>query len=320
MNILKNSAKIIGFMVMLAVVGCKSEKKQELPVEEPVVEEPKVTLSSDVHVETEHMEFKAPDSIPSGWVTFTYENLSFEPHFFILEKLPEGKRIDDYKNEVIPVFQNGMDLLSAGKTNEGFESFGALPEWFGQVVICGGSGLISPKVTSVTTLKLEPGYYLMECYVKMSNGQFHSDMGMLKSLVVSETASEKQEPSATRVVTVSKAEGMSLNIPMTKGAQTIEVLYGDQEPHANFVGHDVHLVALEEGANLEDLEHWMDWTQPKGMMSPGPAGSTFMGGVQEMQAGNKGYFDVDLKPGKYAFISEVPEPSKKNLMLVFKVE
>ena len=38
-----------------------------------------------------------------------------------------------------------------------------------------------------------------------------------------------------------------------------------------------------------------------------------------MQAGSTGYFYADLTPGKYAFISEVPNSKSKGLFKVFDV-
>ena len=68
-----------------------------------------------------------------------------------------------------------------------------------------------------------------------------------------------------------------------------------------------------------ELEAWMDWSDPKGLITPVPNGVTFLGGVNDMEAGNTGYFTVDLKPGKYAFISEVPKPKSKGLFKVFDI-
>jgi hypothetical protein len=38
-----------------------------------------------------------------------------------------------------------------------------------------------------------------------------------------------------------------------------------------------------------------------------------------MPAGSKGYFEVDLVPGSYAFISEVPNAKSKNMFQSFEV-
>ena len=97
-----------------------------------------------VSVVTKSMEFYAPDTIPSGWTTFIYENRSTEPHFILLDKYPEGVTIENTIEEVAPAFEEGMSLIMEGKMEESMEAFGKLPEWFSQVVFSGGTGLISP--------------------------------------------------------------------------------------------------------------------------------------------------------------------------------
>ena len=93
----------------------------------------------------------------------------------------------------------------------------------------------------------------------------------------------------------------------------------DQIAHEHFLGHDVNLVKLADNANLEELESWMNWSDPKGLISPSPEGVTFLGGANDMPAGSMGYFEVDLVPGNYALISEVPNSMSKNMLKTFVV-
>jgi len=44
-----------------------------------------------------------------------------------------------------------------------------------------------------------------------------------------------------------------------------------------------------------------------------------MGGVQTMTAGSSAYFHVTLEPGRYAWVSEIPDPHKHQMMKVFNV-
>jgi hypothetical protein len=296
--------------------NCKNEKKTE-SIEETVkvFEEP----SNVIDIVTRSMEFQSVDTIPSGWNTFKYQNLSNETHFFLLDKYPVGKTVENTLTDVAPVFVEGMDLINEGKSEEGFAAFSKLPEWFFGVIYSGGSGLIAPKHTAMTTVKLDPGYYIMECYVKMPNGKFHTSMGMAKPLIVTEEDSSNSPPEATVNITLSGEEGISYDKSITKGKQIFSVFVKDQKPHENFIWHDVNLVELTESANEEALEKWMDWSHPKGLITPVPNGVTFLGGVNDMPAGNTGYFYADLKPGKYAFISEVPNAKAKNMFKVFEV-
>ncbi|MEJ2594431.1 MAG: hypothetical protein P8100_04750 [bacterium] len=272
-----------------------------------------------VEIITETMDFQMPDTIQSGWQTFRYVNKSYETHFFLLDKYPEGKTIEDGEKEILPPFQEGMDLINAGKPEAAGAAFGQVPEWFSKVVFSGGSGLISPGDTAMTTLKLEPGYYVVECYVKMQNGIFHSVMGMVKKLIVTADSTGQSPPKADVKIEISSTEGITVDGKVSKGRQTFAVHFKDQIVHENFVGHDVNLVKLDEHADLAVLEKWMNWLDPEGLITPSPEGFTFLGGVNDMPEGSTGYFSAHLNPGRYALISEVPNTSDKNMLKTFEV-
>jgi hypothetical protein len=212
-----------------------------------------------------------------------------------------------------------MDLINAGQLDSGYAAFNDLPAWFFEVVFSGGSGLLSSKQTSTTSIHLDPGYYIMECYVKMSNGEFHSVMGMAKEIIVSDELSEVNEPSSDINISLSSTEGISIDKDIEKGHHVFSVKFIDQIAHEHFLGHDVNLVKLADNANVEELESWMNWSDPKGLISPSPEGVTFLGGVNDMPAGSMGYFEVDLVPGNYALISEVPNSMSKNMLKTFVV-
>lgn len=300
--------------------NCKNEKRTEamnensFPVEQ-VVKEP----SNVIDIITRSMEFQSVDTIPSGWNTFKYQNLSNETHFFLLDKYPEGITIDNTIKDLAPVFEEGMDLINAGKDAEGFAAFSSLPTWYSDIIFSGGSGLIAPQHTAITTLKLDPGYYIMECYVKMPNGKFHTLMGMAKPIIVTEELSGNQPPEPTVNIVLSGVDGISYDKEISKGKQIFSVYVKDQKKHENFIWHDLNLVQLKPGAKEEALEAWMDWSNAKGLITPVPKGITFLGGVNDMAAGKTGYFYADLKPGTYAFISEVPNTRSKGLFKVFEV-
>ncbi len=272
-----------------------------------------------VDIITQNMDFQMPDTIRSGWTTFSYKNQSPQTHFFLIEKFPDDKTLADAKNDVVPHFSNGMKFINEGQGEKAMAEFGKLPEWYSKVEFLGGSGLISPGKTAETMIELDPGYYLMECYVKMSNGEFHTAMGMIRDFVVSDSSSGNEKPTAGINIDISSTEGIVFNDSIQAGTQTFSVFYKDQSVYEHFIGHDVNLVKLENGASLKDLESWMNWADPKGLIDPAPSNITFLGGVNNMPAGNTGYFTADLEPGNYVFISEVPNASAKNMLKTFVV-
>ncbi|WP_373495644.1 hypothetical protein [Aquiflexum sp.] len=309
--------KQISFIFLLLVFGCQSRQGSQ---DESHSETTPKESNEMVTIVTEVMDFAGPDSIPSGWTTFQFINNSEDTHFMVLEKLPEGKTLEDSKNEIVPLFTEAMDLINAGNAEEGFKVFEKLPEWFFEVVFSGGPGLIAPFSVSETTLFMEPGYYVMECYLKMPQGQFHSAMGMIDSIVVTDSPNENEKPEATHSITLSSEKGIVREDSLTAGKHTIAVYFEDQIGHENFVGHDLHLVKIEDNADIAVLEKWMDWTDPDAFKSPIPEGFRFMGGTQEMPANQTAYFNVTLIPGTYAFIAEVPRASEKNMLSVFTIE
>ncbi|WP_298239166.1 hypothetical protein [uncultured Algibacter sp.] len=312
------TSKIFTLLILVLLFNCKSDKKENNNSQSKN-ETTKEIEPDYIEVTTRSMEFICPDTIPSGWNTFKYYNLSNETHFFLMDKYPEGKTIDDTIKEVGPPFADGMALINEGKSEEGFAEFNKLPAWFFEVIFSGGSGLIAPKNTSITTIKLDPGYYIMECYVKMPNGEFHTLMGMAKPIIVTEEDSDNKPPKADIDIVISKEEGIIYSGNLTKGEHIFSVHFKDQSPHEHFIGHDVNLVKLSNDVDLEKLEAWMNWSTPFGLKTPVPNGVTFLGGVNESPAGSTGYFKATLTSGKYAFISEVPKSKEKGMFKTFSI-
>jgi hypothetical protein len=144
-------------------------------------------------------------------------------------------------------------------------------------------------------------------------------MGMLKQFVVLNEDTNQEPPKNDYTVSISSTEGITMNQGFEKGKHVIAVTFNDQIVHEHFLGHDVNLVKLDDNANLDELEAWMNWATPDGLKTPVPRGITFLGGVNNMEAGNTGYFEVDLKPGNYALIAEVPNAKSKKMLKTFKV-
>lgn len=302
---------IFSFFLFGATVTLAAPFKQILPQQE---------LKSDiVEVVSTGMNFNLPKQIPSGWTTFRYKNESPDVHFFVLEKMPDGKNIEDTRKEVVPVFQSAMDLITAGNSEQGFAEFSNLPAWFFDVQFTGGPGLISPAHMAQTTVHLEPGTYLLECYVKMPNGQFHSALGMLEEIEVVPEQNSRAEPNPDCSIKISSTEGIEYKDIVLPGKYTFAVEFMDQMAHENFVGQDVHLVRLTDEANLKELNTWMNWAAPASFTTPAPKGVQFLGGTQEMPAGETSYFTATLRPGNYALIAEIPDPLGKNMLKTFRV-
>jgi len=273
------------------------------------------TDDGTIHVIARDFAFQAPDSIPSGWATFRFDNQGTVTHFFVLHHVPDSLSLQTYVDAAVPVFDSAMSLLRAGGTRAeaGQILAGGLPAWFADITEMGGAGLVAPGGSTTVTEKLPPGRYFMECYVKNKDGQFHSALGMVRQLTVTEAAAEAQPPQADLELALS-GSGIDGPDSVSAGAHTVAVHYREQPE--GLVGYDVHLARLEEGQGVDDIVPWMSWMNVGGLVTPAPA--EFLGGVQEMPTGNTSYFTIDLRPGSYAWISEMG--ADQGMVRTFTVE
>jgi hypothetical protein len=259
-----------------------------------------------VEVIAEDYAFEAPDEILSGWTTFRLDNQGEETHFLYLTRLPDGHTYDDYVGEVqAPLNEMWYELRSGaiGKA-EMFERLGPIiPGWFwtGAVPV-GGPGLIEPGGVSQATVWLEPGNYVLECFMKTPEGEFHWAEGMVRPIRVLAEASDAPEPTADIELTLT-LDGIEGAGTLTPGTHTVALRFAEQ-PEVGF-GNDVHLARLEPGVSPGDLVPWMDSFNVQGLQNPAPV--TFHGGSHERPAGELIYFTVELEPGSWAWISESPD-------------
>ena len=301
-------------LLMLFTIACKTDKKQDVQTETKKKE------NNVIEVITRSMDFQTADTLKSGWNTFAYKNLSGEVHFFIMDKLPSDSIVErDIKDHLLPPFDDGMKYLIEGKADSAMAAFGTIPAWFNEVKRYGGTGLISPGKTAVSSINLEPGKYMMECYVKAINGEWHTSHGMWKFITVVDKTTNFYPDKADHTINVSSTDGYAFDTQPKSGKNRFKVEFIDQVPHEHFNGHDVNLVKYDASANIDSLVYWMNWMNPSGLRTPTPKGFTFLGGMNNCEAGEIGYFEVDLDSGNYLLISETPKADEKGMLKTFIV-
>lgn len=275
--------------------------------------------NKNIEVISTGMNFEMTNKIKSGWTTFKYINKSNETHFFILEKLPDGIGIEKYQKEFLSPFKQAYNYFIDGDIETGNKQFENLPAWSAKMEICGGVALTSPKKTSKTTLFLEPGTYIMECYVRMPNGMPHIFYGMIKEFTVSNTNNGNKEPSADEEISISSQSGITFKDSLTEGNYTFSVDFKDQKIYEHMLGHDINLVKIENEKQLDSLNNWVNLSDYTAFKTPAPEGLTFLGGVEDIFGDKKGYFNVTLKKGHYVLISEIPNAVKRKMFKRFEV-
>jgi len=290
------------------------------------------------HEEGDHEFTLSTDELPAGWVTFEFDNTTGGTHFAYLAKLPQAaideaqaaevSLLDHYVERVTRPFQWLMDDIDPDKEPDPDDRFSEetlFPEWFGKVLPSGGPGFTSGSRTSTTTVQLDPGEYIVECYVKNGDGEFHSYRGMVEQFTVTDDRLNAR-PGAAQSVSVS-TDGIQAPDSMRPGQQTVAVEIQDQQLYDHDLGHDVHLIRLDEDTTTDDVNGWMNWMGPDQLVSDGSEPGTFVGGVQailtpallEGEGSETAYLHLDLTPGKYAWVSEVPAPADTGHLVEFSV-
>ena len=215
--------------------------------------------------------FDGPREIPAGVTTFRLVGAGKELHHLQIIKLTDGKTFDDLQA-----------AIKAG---------GPPPAW---AVEYGGVNPPAPGEETAATQVMEPGNYAVVCFVESADKVPHLAKGMVAPLTVTPSATASAvEPKADVVLTLNDYK-FDFDKPLTAGRHTIRVENAASQPH------EIVLVQLAPGKNLEDLMTWL------GDMKGPPPGKP-LGGIPGFPNGKTTYFDVDLTAGEYALICFVPD-------------
>jgi hypothetical protein len=275
---------IISFVLAILLISCSNSPDKNL-----------------VEVKAQDFRFEIVDSIPSGWTTFQFKNMGHAEHFFLLNLLPDSISFETYHTQVTRPFEIVFDSIKAGKSKTDAITMlvEKIPSWyFTSVKAMGGTGIVSKGKTAQTTIKLVPGTYAMECYIK-EQGVFHTALGMIRPITVTKEVSDLQPPEANIDLTLTNFKIESIG-KLHSGINTIAVHF-DEQPEVG-LGNDIQIIKTNETTDIDSVISWLDWMNIKGLESPAPV--EFLGGTQEMPVGYTSYFTLDLKPGNYAWISE----------------
>lgn len=235
--------------------------------------------------------YELPESVPSGWTRVTLINDGAEAHHAQLIAVPAGQTFDDV-----------MGLFAA----EGEAAIGKL-------TMAGGPGAVEPGLTSEAVIWLEPGDYVITCFVTGPDGVPHIMKGMVAPLTVTEATVGTEPPTAD--VQVSMIDfAFSMPAELVEGPTTFELVNDGMEPH------EFAVLKLAEGVTPEMFGEFMagmgaESTPEEAVeaghvhstpSAPAPMPFAMVGGLQASAPGTTGYAVIDLTPGTYMAICFVP--------------
>lgn len=288
--------------LLILLSACSDKGSQEMKDKSPNVLEVEAVYDAS---EEKHLFKTNADTIPAGWTTIRLKNASPFVHFAFLDKIPGKRTTVDMHAEILPVFQEAAYLVEEGKGNEAMAAFGKMPAWFPEVVFMGGTGYLSPGLSTETTLFLPPGNYMLECYIKNAEGTYHWNMGMYMDLHVTSDTTSMKAPENPNVTITTTDDGLKIEGNPKAGENLVAVSFEEENP--GLLRRDVHVIEVTDETSEEEVLNWMDFNLPGSLIStmedPGPA--TFIGGSHDMPKGYTTYFKVDLDPNKeYAWVTE----------------
>ena len=257
-------------ILFVSAITCADEER---------VPQPTASISADdgdryvIEIRQVDYAFGMPSEIKSGWVTFEAPNEGVEHHVAVFLKLPEGV--------------TRADWYAAMANPEGPRS----AEWWGEMTDAGGTGVVAPGRTAVTTMYMEPGLYGVLCGVIAPDGTSHWVKGMHATFEVVDQPAGAPVPTADIRLTLGE-NGFEQEGHVTSGTHTVAVHFANQPPGRT---HDVHVARLEDGQTLEQAVELM--ARP---IEPFPM--EFVGGAEQGPEGRTDYFTVVFEPGRYAWV------------------
>lgn len=275
-----------------------------------------------LELEVQGMSFVGKDTIKSGWTTIRVINGGGMTHHALVYRLPDGITAEMVDEQVLKPIQMSLTAAIAGDTEKAAQIAATMPAWASNLTWLGGPGMMSDGVTGEATMYLEPGNYIVECYVK-TNGVQHNynpepgEFGMVFPLTVVADDGEMAEPDANVTLTLSNTGYEISDGAFVPGENSVRVRFEEQRLYNNFVGHDAHVFRIDDDTDVEAAARWPDFFPVDGQETPAPA--KFVGGIHDMPQGTTGYFRITLEPGDYGITAEIPNAKENGFFQRFSV-
>lgn len=273
---------VIGLVLLSLVLGAcatasiptTAPTAKPKPTEVPAEPTADAAAMSEIAIDAADYSYTAPETIVTGWVRVALTNSGAEPHHVQFLRLNDGVTVQQFE-----------DALKQGD--------GPALAMTKQV---GGVGAIHPGGSAQAMINLPAGEYVILCLIPSPADQVaHHAKGMIKSLTVSEGDNQAGEPTAS-LETRLKDFMFTLPESLPAGKTVIKVTNDGPEPH------EFNILRLEEGKTVEDVMKFLNGE------AGGPPPFAPVGGMNGLDVGLSGYAELDLAPGNYVAICNIPSP------------
>jgi hypothetical protein len=261
---------MLGVAAIALVLGCQTV----VPAQPTAAPAPAARI---IDFDATDFAFNAPETLPAGRVTIRLSNHGAEPHHGQLMRINDGVSFDQFAGALQAEGEAALRLVS----------------------LEGGPGAIMPHGLSEVTLDLKPGPYVLACFVAGPDGVPHLAKGMLKPLQVTESGAPVSTTTDTSTGATFTMRDFSFSMPDTlaAGAHTYKVVNAGPQPH------ELNILKLADASvSDQEVQAWLK--DPSG-----PPRFEAFGGINGFSADGSGYMTLNLQPGTYLAICNIPDPA-----------
>ena len=236
--------------------------------------------------------FTTPESFPGGLVRLNFVNSGEEMHHAQMLRLNNGVTFEQFQS----TFQEVMQAVPI----EGDAAFLRIEEI---AAFAGGPPTTAPGRANEVVQDLEPGNYVVLCFVADPEGIPHVAKGMMAQFIVTAAPAEQPPPPRAQT-TVEFGDFAFVNVPdFAGGKTTLEVINRGEQPHEMAV---FRLVGISADQALEFLS--APPPPPEEAPPPGPLPFEAAGGIQVIMPGETAWTTLDLSQGEYVIVCFVTSP------------
>ncbi len=285
---------ILPLLVLLAVLlsACSSaateqpaapaatEKLAEMPATEAPAEPTDAPIVApaeiqEIAIEATDFTYSVPENVVEGWVRVNLTNSGSEPYHVQFLRLNDGVTYEQFQEALKQGAGPAMALVQ-------------------QV---GGVGAIAPTMSAEVVLNMPAGEYVMlDLIPSPSDNMPHFTKGMIANFPVLAAEGEgAAEPQASLTIDL---QDFTFEMPNSLPVGESVIKVANNGPEA----HEWNLLLLAEGKTADDVEAFLSG-------AGGPPPFAPIGGINGMDKGLHGYAEVNLQPGRYAAICNIPSPN-----------
>lgn len=227
----------------------------------------------EIKISAADFSYIAPLKIRSGWVRVILTNTGDEAHHVQFLRLNDGVNVDQFE--------------AALKQAEG--------PALAMTKQVGGVGAVAPGMTAEAVINLPAGEYVILCLIPSPGDRMaHHTKGMVRAMTVKDASGHGAEPMAGLTVHL---KDFSFEMPdsLTAGPLTVQVINDGPEPH------EFNILKLAEGKTAVDVIQFLNG-------AGGPPPFIPVGGMNGLDRDVSGYALLNLEPGKYVAICNIPSP------------